>query len=261
MAAYSPRTDLLTPSVAPDTEGYGPGLTAGMNNFSRLMEMGITNQRQDDRDQLAYERKTGMVDRSENRADQKTLMTKADEVDFTDGLFDSIQMQMPNLISDEMNQRYRASSLPGKRAIALQAQASLAAAMKSQIEADRRAADRQDALDMVDVPESDRARMNANGSYIPPTKRQPQPGFQDMGGGIGAYYGPDGKPINADSLLRQGPAGIEPALPRQTPALRQPAPLMIDGIPHKLNPQTGAYEPVPVQKSAGNPNAAAFNIQ
>jgi hypothetical protein len=190
MAAYSPRTDLLTPSVAPDTEGYGPGLTAGMNNFSRLMEMGITNQRQDDRDQLAYDRKTGMVDRSEGRADQKTLMTKADEVDFTDGLFDSIQMQMPDLISDEMNQRYRASSLPGKRAIAMQAQASYAAAMKSEMEAKERAAKAAAATQFNRVPGSNYIA-NGMGQIIPlPAENYGVPGTPATGANMWEGQGP-----------------------------------------------------------------------
>lgn len=132
MAAYSPRTDLLTPSVAPDTEGYGPGLTSGMNNFSRLMEMGITNQRQDDRDQLAYERKTGMVDRSEGRADQKDLMSKSEQSDFAAGAWESIKMRMPGIISPELNDRFMSGSLGAKQGLVLQAQAAYTAAMKSE---------------------------------------------------------------------------------------------------------------------------------
>ena len=132
MAAYSPRTDLLTPSVAPDTQGYGPGLTSGMNNFSRLMEMGITNQRQDDRDQLAYERKTGVVDRSEGRADKKDLMTKSEQSDFAAGAWESIKMRMPGIISPELNERFSSGSLGAKQGLLLQAQAAYTAAMKSE---------------------------------------------------------------------------------------------------------------------------------
>ena len=140
MAAYSPRTDLLTPSVAPDTQGYGPGLTSGMNNFSRLMEMGITNQRQDDRDQLAYERKTGMVDRSEGRADKKDLMSKAEQSEFAAGAWEAIKMQMPDIISPELNDKFMSGGLGIKQGLVLQTQARLAAAMKSEMEAQERAA-------------------------------------------------------------------------------------------------------------------------
>jgi hypothetical protein len=132
MAAYSPRTDLLTPSVAPDTQGYGPGLTAGMNNFSRLMEMGITNQRQDDRDQLAYERKTGMMDRSDYRADKKDLMSKAEQSDFAAGAWESIKMRMPGIISPELNDKFMSGGLGIKQGLVLQAQAAYTAAMKSE---------------------------------------------------------------------------------------------------------------------------------
>jgi hypothetical protein len=152
MAAYSPRTDLLTPSVAPDTQGYGPGLTAGMNNFSRLMEMGITNQRQDDRDQLAYERKTGMVDRSEGRADKKDLMSKSEQSDFAAGAWESIKMQMPDIISPDLNEKFSGGSLGAKQGLLLQAQARLAAAMKSEMEAKERAAKAAAASQWTKVP-------------------------------------------------------------------------------------------------------------
>lgn len=266
--AYSPRTDLLTPSVAPETQGYGPGLSAGVSNFANLVSQGLTAKRQDARDEKIWEQTLirdkanydhdyTMLNRREQQREQKELTGKQEEADFASGAWETIRQQMPEIITPEMNDKFVSGSLGTKRGLLVQGQAAFTRALAERQNEQERAAKQQAATSYGPIAGTNYVG-NALGSALPLATTKPQAGFQDLGNGTGAVYGPDGKPMNPAYLLKQGPAGMEPALPRQTPAPRTPAPVMIDGKPHRMNQQTGAYEPVPIQSGTGNPNAALF---
>lgn len=268
--AYSPRTDLLTPTVAPDTQGYGPGIAAGMSSFTSLVSQGLVAQRQDkreaklwdqtlQRDQMGYDNKASLMSQRTGASESKELATKAEEADFAAGAWDAIKQRMPEVITPEMDEKFVSGSLGTKRGLLVQSQAALTAAMKSQMEEDERKAKAKAAQSWAPAPSTDAYQINELGNMVPPIRTKPAAGFNDMGNGVGAVYGPDGKPMNPAYLLKQGPAGMEPAMPKPPPPLRIPPDRMIDKKPYRINMETGAYEPIPVQSGTGNPNADVFN--
>ena len=265
MAAYNPSSNLLTPHTLPDTQGYGPGITAGMNNFSRLMEQGIANKRQDQRDaklwdqtlmrdEAKYGQASSLMAQKTATAEKKDMLSKVEEAQFTDGIWEGIRTQMPDVISDEMNEKYAGSSLPGKRALAINAQAQYAAAMKSEMAKQQAEREAQAGRDYQQIPGTNYVG-NGRSQALPLAKDQPPPGFQDLGNGTGVYTGPDGRPIDPGKLLQQGPLGLRPAV--QKPAEPKPT----RNVPIKdekgnikwYDPYTG--QPIP---ALIDPNAAAF---
>ena len=270
MAAYSPRTDLLTPTVAPDTQGYGPGIAAGMSSFTSLVSQGIANKRQDQRDaklwdqQLTrdkanYDHDYTMLDKRTAITDKKELASKQEESEFAAGAWEAIKAKMPDVITPDLNNKFYQGNDKTKNGLLVQSQAVFTAAMRSQLEADEREAKAKAAQTWAPAPSTDAYQINGLGNMVPPIRTKPPSGFNDMGNGVGAVYGPDGKPMNPAYLLKQGPAGMEPAMPKPPPPLRIPPDRMIDKKPYRINMQTGAYEPIPVQSGTGNPNADVFN--
>ncbi len=158
--AYSPRTDLLTPHTAPDTQGYGPGIAAGMSSFSSLVSQGLTAQRQDQRDtklwdqalqrdEANYANKASLMGQRTGMAQQKELATKAEEADFAAGAWDAIKQRMPEVITPEMDEKFVSGSLGTKRGLLVQSQAALTAAMKSELAKQQDEQDRQVFADQV----------------------------------------------------------------------------------------------------------------
>ncbi len=72
--AYNPNPNLYRPTVAPDTQGMGPGITAFSDNFGRYAAQGIQQKRSD-------ERRT--QDRAWQQEDQATLFGRQDARDQT----------------------------------------------------------------------------------------------------------------------------------------------------------------------------------
>jgi len=211
--AYSPRSDLLTPTVAPDTQGYGPGITAGMNNFSSLVTQGLANKRQDQRDQKLWDQTLirdkanfdhdySMMDRKDTLMDKREATSKQDLSEFSMGIWEAMKSQKPDLISPEVNDKFYGANANTRNALALTKQKELADAMKSQMEADRRTAQAKAANNWNQTPNPNNM-INDLGSMTS-SKTQGQAGFQDIGNGVTAAFGPDGRPINPAYLL-QGP--------------------------------------------------------
>ena len=209
--AYSPRSDLLTPSVAPDTQGYGPGITAGMNNFSSLVQQGLANKRQDQRDQKIWEQNLsrdnastanayGMMDRREMLADKRDATSKQDLSEFSMGMWESMKSQKPDLITPEINEKFYGANANTRNALALAKQRELAVAMKSQQEENERAAKAKAANTWSQVPGSNHM-INGNGSVIPK-------GYQDYGPAAAPYQG-DG----SNMWEGQGPTLDGPVMP------------------------------------------------
>ena len=159
--AYNPRTDLLTPSVGPDTQGIGPGITAGMNNFASLVSQGLSlrnsNQQaalsrdfsamQDDKRMAAQsaqdDKRFSLMQQRENRMDQKELVTKQEEADFASAAWSSIKQQVPEIITPDLDEKFASGSLGTKRGLLTQTQAAMARAIKDAQDAQRRQEARQ----------------------------------------------------------------------------------------------------------------------
>ncbi len=266
--AYNPNPNLYNPGVAPNTTGYGPGLAAGMSNFSNLVSQGINAKRQDERDQkiwnqtltrdgLKYGQQSDLIDKRQGLMDKKEEASKQDLSDYTSGGWETIKNMMPGLVTPELNEKFYGGNANTKNALFVMKQKELDDARKSQMAANEMAAKAKAANTWNPVPVSDTEIVNDQGSIVYPKKPAPQAGFQDLGNGTGAVYGPDGKPMNPAYLLKQGPAGMEPALPRQIPIAR-PERRVINEIPHTWNPQRNVWVPDNVQSGTGNPNASLF---
>lgn len=209
--AYSPRSDLLTPSVAPDTQGYGPGITAGMNNFSSLVQQGLANKRQDQRDEKIwdqtlirdkanYDHDYSMMDQRAAAADKKDAANKQDLSEYSVGLWEATKSQMPGLISPEVNDKFYGANANTRNALALTKQRELDEAMKSQMAANEREARTKAATTWSQIPGSNHL-INGNGSVIPK-------GYQE--------YGPAGaaNPGTGPNMWEgQGPTFDEPQTP------------------------------------------------
>jgi hypothetical protein len=209
--AYSPRSDLLTPTVAPDTQGLGPGITAGMNNFSSLVQLGLANKRQDQRDTKIWEQTLirdkakfdndySMLDKRTAISDKRDAANKQDLSEFSVGIWEGIKSTQPDLIDPEINDKFYGANANTRNALALTKQKELAEAMKSQMEADRRAEQQKAANTWTRAPGTNNI-INGLGSVL----------------AINQTYGPAGAPpdqgTGPDMWKGQGPALEAPQIP------------------------------------------------
>lgn len=261
MASYNPAVT--------DNSGQilGAGISAGIDNFTKLFLSGMQMRRQDQQQtadnsfrdrQLDLQEKRAGTDRmidlkrlgleKEKFGDQKKKFDLGvkDEADFTASGWDVLKQQYPDLIPPELDDKFAGGSLGSKRQLLIQAQAM---------------ASRKDATTINAVPVGrSTAYMNNKGATLSVEKPEgpaPQPGFVEMGGGLGVFVGPDGDPVPPSQIVRRGAGGggptdmpedmlpfnPTPGAPQFSPLFPEPPPKNVRKPVLRFDEDAGRYLP------------------